>query len=806
MNSLLKKQFFVILSFLLLAYSFLQAQHFYTGFETLETPNYFQGNNPAEDTTAFSGSFYHQTIANREYTLGLEFPLPDSLQNTNLLIKFDTWLRFYNAPSQAVFVVSLLRNDSLLYWYGIKADGVLDSLSVWKHLSASFKLPANYGKDAILKAYLWNPGGEVFDIDDLTISIEPLAMPTFLPDSHREVASGQPQVITQNTYYELLYFPEKKTMLLADNRGRHLTYPFVHYAEFEFDGLRKEVVSGKWKLLRKREKNGQVKLHLRNRSPIGRIDLTIATNFDIPRIDFTVETKLKPHIRLFRQALQLPFYDEPTAIMRKNSLEDQEQFQQEYHLAKQGVIIGEGMRSISLYHLQQLSSAQIDTDDKLLLLNMEYHLDQPMVHFPMRTDTTNFFEDQSARQTTKRTQTATSFNLVLGLELRNIPRFMPVPDGFEAAIIWTEHADWTNIGTHRSVNFGHEDIADAAEAIGGFVKYDIPVSKSVFYNNPDSITNTAASDGLFNELHATIQTDSAFFDFLKQLRDRGHDICLHTPEQFSSSRENLKEALRFMHDHFKSPTWIDHGYNNKPRNNRENLVCDGLLAYSPQYARDLWQEFGVRYLWNPYLETLNPFDEWAFNGHFQLPYPGFGDRFPDEAITTHPAIPEAMLWGTTGTMEVPQERLWDYYFYPGRLADLVNFRTVHINHVYPAWAREGKGFWRFDQYGKMIAPPGFNQALSRLAALRDAQKMLPTTIAKHLAYVEAISKLEYNIIAQGHVEILNHGNQKITGLSLAVSSDSVEVNGEIPTYKKVGPDTIFWFDLEAGETATIRYW
>jgi hypothetical protein len=806
MNSLLKTQFFVILSFLMLASPMLQAQHIHTGFEPGEPHNYWQNTNPIEDTTAFGGKFYHRTIASQEYALGLEFPLPDSLNNTNLQIDFDAWLRFNVAPSRAIFVLSLTRNDSLLYWHGIKAVDVLDSTSVWKHLSASFKLPANYGEEAKLKSYLWNPDTEVFDIDDLTISMERLQMPTFMPDVHKEVATGLPQVLTQNTYYELLFFPETASLLLADNRGRHLTYPLVHYAEFESDGLRKEVVSGKWKLLRKREKNGQVKLHLRNRSPIGRIDLTISAFFNSPRIDFTVETRLKQGIRLFRNALQLPFYDEPSRIMRKNSLEDQEHFQHEYHLAKQGAIIGEGIRTIGLYHLQQLSSVQMDTDDKLLLLNMEYHLDQPMVHFPLRTDTTNFFEDQSARQTTKRAQTTNGFNFVLGAGVSNIPRFMPVPDGFEAAIIWTEHADWTNIRTHRAVNFGREDIADATEAIGGFVKYGIPVSKSVFYNNPDSITNTIASNGLFNELHATIQTDSAFFDFLKQLHARGHDICLHTPEQFSSSRENLKEALHFMHDHFKSPTWIDHGYNNKPWNNRENLVCDGLLAYSPQYARDLWQEFGVRYFWNPYLETLNPFDEWAFNGHFQLPYPGFGDRFPDGTITTHPAIPEAMLWGTTGTMEVPQERLWDYFFHPGRLANLINFRTVHINHVYPAWALEGKGFWRFDQYGKMIAPPGFNQALSRLAELRDARKILPTTIAKHLAYVEAISELEYNIIAQGHVEILNHGNQKITGLNLAVSSDSVEVNGEVPESKKVDGDTIFWFDLEAGETATIRYW
>jgi hypothetical protein len=40
-------------------------------------------------------------------------------------------------------------------------------------------------------------------------------------------------------------------------------------------------------------------------------------------------------------------------------------------------------------------------------------------------------------------------------------------------------------------------------------------------------------------------------------------------------------------------------------------------------------------------------------------------------------------------------------------------------------------------------------------------------------------------------------------LSLAVHADSVRINGKIPESRKVGENTVFWFDIPAGNCVKI---
>lgn len=56
-------------------------------------------------------------------------------------------------------------------------------------------------------------------------------------------------------------------------------------------------------------------------------------------------------------------------------------------------------------------------------------------------------------------------------------------------MIWTEHADYTDLQTQRAVNFGADTIEHATQARGGFVANKIPVTKSVFFSNPENVSN-----------------------------------------------------------------------------------------------------------------------------------------------------------------------------------------------------------------------------------------------------------------------------------------------------------------------------
>lgn len=806
MNKLQNLQLLLILIFTSFVPYLIQAQQLYTDFsETANWPTDFDAK-PVHHSLARSGAHLLPITSRHTYAGLLTYPLPDSMQNKNLKLEFEAWFWLDSLPSKAIMVISLEENDSLLYWHGIRLDDQASHAAEWFLVQDSIQLPASYTTGSTLKAYIWNQASLHFFLDEISISLSPLIIPGFMPQMDWSEAKGMPVVLTQNRFYELLYFPETASLLLADNRGRQLTRPLGTYAKREVNGKIETFTHHNWKLVRTRKTHDKTIVVLRQLNPWGRLELIIEAKPNDPRLSFVLHERLRKSATWHRRALAIGFYDEVQQVLRKNSLLHKTEFQAEYYLDRHGMIAGEADRTLALYHLNGISSAQLHTEHQLLLLNLDYAKDHPMVHFPLRDDTLNYHLDLSASHSKRWQRTSHHFQLYAGAGLNTIPRIMPVPNGYEAAIVWTEHADWTELRTHRAVNFGHEDIEYASDAIGGFVKYNIPVTKSVFYDNPDGVRNDAASKGLFTGHHASIKTDREFFGFLKQLHAHGHEICLHTPEQFTTSRKMLFEALSFMQYNFGSPTWIDHGYNNSARNNRENLVCDGLLPESPQYARELWQAFGVKYFWNPYHEELLPFQQWGFNGQLQLPYPGYGDLFPDRMISRHPNFNEALLWSTSGTLEITETPFWDYLFHTDRLEKLVRNRSVYIIHAYPAWVHEHKGFWRFDGEGKIVAPGAFNRALERMAAMREQHSLLPATISRMLRYQEGIQQVRYTILEQGRITLTNSGDKAIEGLSLAVEAEGVKVNGLKPKAKQSGKDLIFWFDLGAGESCEITYW
>ena len=149
--------------------------------------------------------------------------------------------------------------------------------------------------------------------------------------------------------------------------------------------------------------------------------------------------------------------------------------QRAYYLDREGFKVGEGDRTIISYHQTGISSTQFDAVNRIAYFNLDYWRDHPMIHYPLNDTLENYFEDVSCQQIHEGMQWTHSVTLHIGDDVPNLIRLMPIPDGYESGIIFTEHADWTDIRTHRAVLFGSEHITDAKDATGGFVYYGIPV-------------------------------------------------------------------------------------------------------------------------------------------------------------------------------------------------------------------------------------------------------------------------------------------------------------------------------------------
>lgn len=69
----------------------------------------------------------------------------------------------------AVFVASLVNNDSVFFWKALDIDNVLKVKNTWEKVSFNLKIPVAIDSSDILKIYIWNPHPVALYIDDMLV-------------------------------------------------------------------------------------------------------------------------------------------------------------------------------------------------------------------------------------------------------------------------------------------------------------------------------------------------------------------------------------------------------------------------------------------------------------------------------------------------------------------------------------------------------------------------------------------------------------------------------------------------------------
>lgn len=751
------------------------------------------------DSIAFSGNYISECDEDMRYAFGFDLMINDSVRKRNALFNIEMKLKAEQQPD-AKFAFSINRDNKNIFWHTFPlSEGFVNNQ--WYEVSFELNVPNDVLKNSKLNCYILNSNKNHFYIDDFNLDIKLYELPTYIDEINQYKQAKHLKEITDTKTINILYSEKENRIQLADDNKNQVSKPLSMFHSLIVDNDTIELQSADWDLLNNVKKEDENILRFKSKNDLLTNELTIILEDDNPNVNFSLETKFLKDIKVVKSSLIIPFINDDFIVYRKNSFVDTADFQNVYYLDKEGFSLELDEKQINLYHPDDVSSIQLDTRNSIAYVNMDYCQDHFLIHFPL-SDTSDYFVDKSTVLMKKGSVDSSLFTISL-TDKTILPRIMPIYDGYESAIIWTEHADWADIKTHRATYFGSEEVTNIEDAIGGFAYYDIPVTKSVFYDNPDSITNYEKNED-YPGFHSTIKTDNSFFDFLKQLDDNGFDICLHTPEQYTSDRKSLSEALSFMKENFASPSWIDHGYNNRIVNNRENLVCDGLDSTSSYYVYDLWKENGVKYVWNCSYEDALPFDDYMFYNNLSRPYPGFGDAFPLPRMSLHPSYPDILIWFTHYTIEPDANWAWDYYFSQERLDKIVDFREMFITHIYAPWVEEKRGFWEMED-GKVVAKKGFNRALEKIAKMREQHLLLPTTIADYMKYQQQLKSLEYRVEKNGDVVLKNNDDETIKGLSL-ITTKEVELDNLKYFNKKETSDSdewIIWFDMSPNEEVRI---
>lgn len=421
---------------------------------------------------------------------------------------------------------------------------------------------------------------------------------------------------------------------------------------------------------------------------------------------------------------------------------------------------------------------------------------------------------------------------------------MLVPNGNLAGYVFTEHADGGTLASHRAVYFGSDTITMASNATGGFVGNNIPVTKSIFYSNPDKQSYSS----IIND-----KEGQSYLDFLEQLHNTGqYEICLHTPEGGLSNRIVMEEALAFMNEHFKSVTWIDHGMEYGD-DNRECFFADGLIENSQHYSSDLWTEYNIHYFWSVAvekireskyvsitdnvkdfklriaakaiwsrffsLEELRSLSLWDAAhklfirikdvGQSNSSQPGFGDGAPTPLFWQHPTRTGSFYsWATDYSDDYSE--FWgkdadkNYLQKLEQLDQLVSQNGVYIDHGYYIRNMQNTDL-TYNKEGAVVLNPYFEKLLTNMAQRRDTGDLYICTLRDLLDYWILCENVVFNYLSNGDVTLTNNNSKPLNGFSLAVASTFVTVNNQVPSLRQLGDDIVFWFDMEPRESVVLRF-
>lgn len=475
------------------------------------------------------------------------------------------------------------------------------------------------------------------------------------------------------------------------------------------------------------------------------------------------------------------------------------------------VSLGRGRRSVHLtgHNTFTLTRLDIADDGTQLSLFADSHQAHPFVVFDKgrarrkRTDNT-VMSSQRVVPGLARTHEASFW---LGPQ----PTFFRTqlqPDGRRACLIFSEHADQSQLDANLALYFGTSDTEGRDFGKRGLIGHGLRTSKTFFYTQLQDPKLKAVVDKLYS---------------------LGIEIGPHSMRK-NTDGELLDEGLRFFETHYKSRFWIDHGAISGPgtdSSNEEDLAVLGWNRESPHYLLERLDRHHYDYAWCYYEQDwmVEPENGLAFNLLYgsRILVPPWRDMPGRRRKPGHEIVPRLLMYNNRLDHDpLDAKRIWLFATYPHclckksrdfsflynrRMVDgLVEARGIHVAHCYLAGKmNEGRLYhrrgatWQID-----------SDLDSRLANIgrhvRNGDLWNPTIShwGDYLTRVLPAVRI-YHLTADS-CRVMNTGSEPITGLTLAVKCPTGRsvVGTKGTRQERVDEDLMVSMDLDPRESVDVR--
>lgn len=400
------------------------------------------------------------------------------------------------------------------------------------------------------------------------------------------------------------------------------------------------------------------------------------------------------------------------------------------------------------------------------------------------------------------------------------------PDGRQAAVVITDHADQTASVTLRALLGGTSDMQSSRWGKGGLLGYGLDITKALWASSgepapPPLLRTEATSAGrsgparmsrsllTFRSRYGRPQVDSTgggrpqlddpeVVEMADRLTQTGSEIAPHSATPLRDDRERTASALETF-QRFHARTWIDH----QPYTNCEALVNQGYQN-GPFGIVDLLHKFGYSYAWSG-------MDIPA--GSLNLLTPRRVDRYVPvlwPAGRLSAGTPGGLWLFSSMMMYIDGNRFFQMYN-KRALDQLERERGLHIAHTYleafhpptsPLVRRNlmvpGK------RAGEIVLNPRLDQLFRDLAGRVDRGSLWVPTLAQLGDYQRAMAGVAVRLRPDGSATLKSA--QALTGATFVLPRRGLKVliDGQAPKGLRAGrKETTFWVDLPEGREVRV---